>query len=59
MQQNINKVVERGEALESLQDKTDQLQDGALQFKRGANRVRKEYMLQKPVSNLLECGGKT
>jgi vesicle-associated membrane protein 4 len=42
MQNNINKVVERGEALESLQTKTEDLQEGAMQFKRGANKVRKE-----------------
>ncbi|KAI9018966.1 vesicle-associated membrane protein 1 [Hyaloraphidium curvatum] len=42
MQQNVNKVVQRGEALESLQTKTDDLQQSSLQFKRGANAVRKE-----------------
>ncbi len=42
MQNNIEKVVQRGEKLESLQTKTDDLQQGALQFKKGAVRVRKE-----------------
>ncbi|KAJ1558968.1 hypothetical protein HK096_002064, partial [Nowakowskiella sp. JEL0078] len=36
MSNNIEKVVQRGEKLESLQNKTDDLQQGALQFKRGA-----------------------
>ncbi|KAI9340145.1 hypothetical protein DFJ73DRAFT_845409 [Zopfochytrium polystomum] len=40
MHKNIEKVVARGEALESLQNKTDDLQQGALQFKKGANRIK-------------------
>ena len=36
MHENINKVMERGEKLDSLQTKTEDLQQGALQFKRGA-----------------------
>ncbi|KAI8588579.1 hypothetical protein HDU87_006532 [Geranomyces variabilis] len=42
MQDNINKVMQRGEHLDTLQDKTDDLQNSSLQFKRGANRVRKQ-----------------
>lgn len=41
MRDNINKVSERGERLDSLQDKTDNLQRSAQGFRRGANRVRK------------------
>ncbi|KAJ3022279.1 SNAP receptor, synaptobrevin [Thoreauomyces humboldtii] len=41
MQDNINKVMQRGEQLDTLQDKTESLQDSSLQFKRGANNVRK------------------
>jgi len=41
MRDNINKVSERGEHLDSLQDKTDNLQRSAQGFRRGANRVRK------------------
>ncbi|KAJ3029126.1 UNVERIFIED_CONTAM: hypothetical protein HDU68_000081 [Siphonaria sp. JEL0065] len=40
MHNNIEKVMARGEKLESLQNKTDDLQQGALQFKKGANKVR-------------------
>jgi len=41
MRDNINKVSERGERLDSLQDKTDNLAVSAQGFRRGANRVRK------------------
>ncbi|KAJ3381639.1 SNAP receptor, synaptobrevin [Lobulomyces angularis] len=34
--------MERGEKLDSLQTKTDDLQQGALQFKKGATKVRKQ-----------------
>jgi vesicle-associated membrane protein 4 len=40
MQNNIEKVIKRGENLESLQNKTDDLQQGALQFKKGANKIK-------------------
>ena len=42
MQQNLTKVSERGERLDSLQDKTDNLATSAQGFRRGANRVRKQ-----------------
>lgn len=42
MRDNINKVHERGENLNSLQDKTDNLSVSAQGFRRGANRVRKQ-----------------
>ncbi|KAI8615081.1 synaptobrevin [Chytriomyces sp. MP71] len=41
MNDNIAKVVQRGENLEQLQDKTEGLQQSALQFKKGASDVRK------------------
>jgi len=41
MRENITKVAERGERLDDLQDKTDNLAVSAQGFKRGANRVRK------------------
>ncbi|CAD6900097.1 unnamed protein product, partial [Tilletia laevis] len=40
--QHSNKVNERGENLNSLQDKTDTLAISAQGFRRGANRVRKQ-----------------
>ena len=42
MHQNITKVAERGERLDSLQDKTDNLAVSAQGFRRGASRVRKQ-----------------
>jgi hypothetical protein len=42
MRENINKVSQRGERLDSLQDKTDNLVVSAQGFRRGANRVRRQ-----------------
>lgn len=42
MRENINKVVERGERLDSIEDRADNLATSAQGFKRGANRVRKQ-----------------
>ena len=44
MHDNINKVMQRGEQLETLQDKSANLQDSSQQFKRGASRVRKQMV---------------
>lgn len=41
MQSNVNKLSQRGENLDALQNKTDTLQGHAEGFKRGATRVRK------------------
>jgi len=42
MHQNIEKVINRGDKLEELDDKTDLLQEHAHKFKSGAVRVRKQ-----------------
>jgi hypothetical protein len=42
MHENLRKVSQRGERLDSLQDKTDNLAVSAQGFRRGANRVRKQ-----------------
>ena len=42
MQKNITAVGDRGERLDALQDKTDNLATQANGFRRGANRVRKQ-----------------
>lgn len=42
MQSNVNKLSQRGENLDVLQNKTDNLKDHADGFRRGANRVRKD-----------------
>jgi vesicle-associated membrane protein 4 len=41
MQENTNKVSQRGERLDSLQHKTENLGVSAKSFRRGVNRVRK------------------
>jgi len=41
MRENITKVAERGQRLDELQDKTDNLAVSAQGFKKGAHRVRK------------------
>ncbi|KAJ3209858.1 hypothetical protein HDU67_005863 [Dinochytrium kinnereticum] len=46
MHNNIEKVIARGEKLDSLQNKTDDLQQGALQFKRGAAKVKSQIRVQ-------------
>ncbi|KAI8911534.1 synaptobrevin-domain-containing protein [Gorgonomyces haynaldii] len=56
MQNNINKVMQRGEQLDSLQNKTEDLQQSSLQFKRGANQVRKD-MWWKDMKLKLIIGG--
>ncbi|KAH8705627.1 synaptobrevin-domain-containing protein [Talaromyces proteolyticus] len=42
MKNNMQDLSERGERLDSLQDKTDNLAVSAQGFRRGANRVRKQ-----------------
>ncbi|KXX76391.1 Synaptobrevin 1 [Madurella mycetomatis] len=42
MRENLSKVAERGEGLDSLQNKTDDLATSAQSFRRGANQVRKK-----------------
>lgn len=42
MRNNINMANERGERIDNLQDKTDNLATSAQGFRRGANRVRKQ-----------------
>jgi len=48
MRENITKVAERGERLDALQDKTDNLAVSAQGFRRGANRVRKKMVSNTP-----------
>lgn len=59
MRDNINSVAQRGERLDVLQDKTDNLAQSAQGFRRGANRVRKQmwwkvgFSLNHDQTNLL------
>uniref|UniRef100_A0A1D1ZA93 Synaptobrevin 1 n=1 Tax=Anthurium amnicola TaxID=1678845 RepID=A0A1D1ZA93_9ARAE len=42
MRDNLNRVADRGERLDALQDKTENLSVSAQGFRRGANKVRKQ-----------------
>ncbi|ORZ37356.1 synaptobrevin, partial [Catenaria anguillulae PL171] len=42
MQNNINRVMERGERLDTLQGKTEDLNNSAGAFRRGATQVRRK-----------------
>lgn len=42
MRDNVANVAKRGDRLDTLQDKTDNLAESAQGFRRGANRVRKQ-----------------
>jgi vesicle-associated membrane protein 4 len=57
MRDNINKVSERGERLDSLQDKTDNLAVSAQGFRRGANRVRKQMWWKDMKMRMCIVGG--
>ena len=47
MNTNIEKVVQRGEKLNSLQSKTEELQQGALSFKKTSNDVKNHLYVKK------------
>jgi vesicle-associated membrane protein 4 len=57
MRDNINKVAERGERLDSLESKTDNLAVSAQGFRRGANRVRKQMWWKDMKMRLCLVGG--
>lgn len=57
MRENINKVAERGERLDTLQDKTDNLAVSAQGFRRGANRVRKQMWWKDFRARMCLIGG--
>ena len=54
MRENINKVSQRGEKLDTLEDKTDNLAVSAQGFRRGANRVRKLSPWKSAYLNITE-----
>jgi len=57
MKENIGKVAQRGERLDSLQDKTDNLAVSAQGFRRGANRVRKQMWWKDMKMRMCLIGG--
>jgi len=56
MRDNINKVSQRGERLDALQNKTDNLAESAQGFRRGANRVRKQMWWKVRILNSQSIG---
>ncbi|XP_076453479.1 vesicle-associated membrane protein 7-like [Babylonia areolata] len=56
MTQNIEMVLERGERLEDLMDKTDDLSASAMTFQKTARRIRKKYWWQNKKMTLIICG---
>ncbi|KAI8844218.1 synaptobrevin [Chytridium lagenaria] len=56
MNENINKVMQRGEHLDTLQNKTEDLQSSSQQFRKGASAVRKQ-MWWKDLKMKLILGG--
>ena len=57
MRKNVNKVAERGEHLDSLQNKTDDLAMSAQTFRRGANQVRKKMWWKDMKMRMCLIGG--
>ncbi|KAJ6260869.1 Synaptobrevin-1 [Drechslerella dactyloides] len=57
MRDNINKTTERGQNLNQLQNKTNDLADSAQGFRRGANRVRKAMWWKDMKMRLCLIGG--
>ncbi|KAF9378159.1 hypothetical protein CPB97_009739 [Podila verticillata] len=53
MQQNIDSVRDRGEKLDSLQNKTTDLEQGAVQFRKGASGVRRQMYWKNMKMRLL------
>lgn len=57
MWQNVERVSQRGERLDSLQDKTDHLGISAQQFRGGANKVRKKMWRNYMKKRMCLVGG--
>ncbi|KAG0231307.1 hypothetical protein BGW42_000293 [Actinomortierella wolfii] len=57
MQQNIDSVKDRGEKLDQLQHKTTDLEQGAIQFRKGASGVRRQMWWKNMKMRLLIGAG--
>ncbi|KAI9333426.1 synaptobrevin, partial [Obelidium mucronatum] len=57
MQNNIEKAVKRGEKLESLHTKTEELRDGATIFKKGATKIQNDMWWKNMKLNLILGSG--
>lgn len=57
MKQNIQRTEQRGENIDSMKNKSNQLHDSSLQFQRGTNRVKKRlYWKDKRMLGLFILG---
>jgi len=53
MHQNIEKVIERGDKIENLQEKTDELQNSAQQFKKSTTKLKRQMWWKNMKLNLI------
>nr|KAG5692675.1 hypothetical protein BaRGS_028475 [Batillaria attramentaria] len=56
MTQNIEKVMERGDRLDDLMDKTEELEASAANFQRTSRKIRKRYWWKNKKMTLILCG---
>ncbi|PVD39465.1 hypothetical protein C0Q70_02096 [Pomacea canaliculata] len=56
MTQNIERVLERGDRLEDLMDKTEELEAGAANFQKTSRKIRKKYWWKNKKMTLILCG---
>ncbi|KAL8608969.1 hypothetical protein ACOMHN_062852 [Nucella lapillus] len=56
MTQNIEKVMERGDHLEDLMDKTEELEASANNFQKTSRKIRKKYWWKNKKMTLIICG---
>jgi vesicle-associated membrane protein 4 len=56
MHTNIEKVVQRGEKLDTLQNKTEELQNGALSFKKTSTQVKNDMWWKNVKLTLVAVG---
>nr|GEV66473.1 vesicle-associated membrane protein 722-like [Tanacetum cinerariifolium] len=56
MEQNINNVLDRGVQIEVLVDKTEKLRDGAQDFRRGGDQLRRKMWMQNMKIKLIVLG---
>ncbi|KAK7111258.1 vesicle-associated membrane protein 7-like [Littorina saxatilis] len=56
MTQNIEKVMERGDRLEDLMDKTEELENSAQNFQRTSRKISRRYWWKNKKMTLIICG---
>lgn len=53
MQQNVQSVMERGEKLDNMKNKSEELERGSQSFKAGTTRVKKAMWMQNMKLNII------